>query len=192
MRKILEPTGLWVIRCEVILMILFIPVAIMTIVAESYIALGCLFAILMVSVLTISADKSFEIEELREELQEYKDLCKEIEEQRAKTEQISEEVEELGAPHRFSNTSSKWKERKGKAPLEDSSPRRHKPRRSPLAGYFLWFIARFLYSSSAARAACCWAACLLGPVPSPISSSPTYAPSVNTLSWSGPSSAITL
>ena len=80
MRKILEPTGLWVIRCEVILMILFIPVAIMTIVAESYIALGCLFAILMVSVLTISADKSFEIEELREELQEYKDLCKEIEE----------------------------------------------------------------------------------------------------------------
>lgn len=98
MRKILEPTGLWVIRCEVILMILFIPVAIMTIVAESYIALGCLFAILMVSVLTISADKSFEIEELREELQEYKDLCKEIEEQRAKTEQISEEVEELGAP----------------------------------------------------------------------------------------------
>lgn len=94
MRKILEPTGLWVIRCEVILMILFIPVAIMTIVAESYIALGCLFAILMVSVLTISADKSFEIEEL----QEYKDLCKEIEEQRAKTEQISEEVEELGAP----------------------------------------------------------------------------------------------
>lgn len=98
MRKILEPTGLWVIRCEVILMILFIPVAIMTIVAESYIALGCLFAILMVSVLTISADKSFEIEELREEFQEYKDLCKEIEEQRAKTEQISEEVEELGAP----------------------------------------------------------------------------------------------
>lgn len=98
MRKILEPTGLWVIRCEVILMILFIPVAIMTIVAESYIALGCLFAILMVSVLTISADRSFEIEELREELQEYKDLCKEIEEQRAKTEQISEEVEELGAP----------------------------------------------------------------------------------------------
>lgn len=98
MRKILEPTGLWVIRCEVILMILFIPVAIMTIVAESYIALGCLFAILMVYVLTISADKSFEIEELREELQEYKDLCKEIEEQRAKTEQISEEVEELGAP----------------------------------------------------------------------------------------------
>lgn len=98
MRKILEPTGLWVIRCEVILMILFIPVAIMTIVAESYIALGCLFAILMVSVLTISADKSFEIEELREELQEYKDLCKEIEEQRAKTEQISEEVEELCAP----------------------------------------------------------------------------------------------
>ncbi len=98
MRKILEPTGLWVIRCEVILMILFIPVAIMTIVAESYIALGCLFAILMVSVLTISADKSFEIEELREELQEYKDLCKEIEEQRAKTEQISEEIEELGAP----------------------------------------------------------------------------------------------
>lgn len=98
MRKILEPTGLWVIRCEVILMILFIPVAIMTIVAESYIALGCLFAILMMSVLTISADKSFEIEELREELQEYKDLCKEIEEQRAKTEQISEEVEELGAP----------------------------------------------------------------------------------------------
>lgn len=98
MRKILEPTGLRVIRCEVILMILFIPVAIMTIVAESYIALGCLFAILMVSVLTISADKSFEIEELREELQEYKDLCKEIEEQRAKTEQISEEVEELGAP----------------------------------------------------------------------------------------------
>lgn len=98
MRKILEPTGLWVIRCEVILMILFIPVAIMTIVAESYIALGCLFAILIVSVLTISADKSFEIEELREELQEYKDLCKEIEEQRAKTEQISEEVEELGAP----------------------------------------------------------------------------------------------
>lgn len=94
MRKILEPTGLWVIRCEVILMILFIPVAIMTIVAESYIALGCLFAILMVSVLTISADKSFEIEEL----QEYKDLCKEIEEQRAKTEQISEEIEELGAP----------------------------------------------------------------------------------------------
>ena len=94
MRKILEPTGLWVIRCEVILMILFIPVAIMTIVAESYIALGCLFAILMVSVLTISADKSFEIEEL----QEYKDLCKEIEEQRAKTEQISEEVEELCAP----------------------------------------------------------------------------------------------
>lgn len=94
MRKILEPTGLWVIRCEVILMILFIPVAIMTIVAESYIALGCLFAILIVSVLTISADKSFEIEEL----QEYKDLCKEIEEQRAKTEQISEEVEELGAP----------------------------------------------------------------------------------------------
>lgn len=98
MRKILEPTGLWVIRCEVILMILFIPVAIMTIVAESYIALGCLFAILMVYVLTISADKSFEIEELREELQEYKDLCKEIEEQRAKTEQISEEVEEPGAP----------------------------------------------------------------------------------------------
>lgn len=98
MRKILEPTGLWVIRCEVILMILFIPVAIMTIVAESYIAIGCLFAILMVSVLTISADKSFEIEELREELQEYKDLCKEIEEQRAKTEQISEEIEELGAP----------------------------------------------------------------------------------------------
>lgn len=98
MRKILEPTGLWVIRCEVILMILFIPVAIMMIVAESYIALGCLFAILMVSVLTISADKSFEIEELREELQEYKDLCKEIEEQRAKTEQISEEIEELGAP----------------------------------------------------------------------------------------------
>lgn len=98
MRKILEPTGLWVIRCEVILMILFIPVAIMTIVAESYIALGCLFAILIVSVLTISADKSFEIEELREELQEYKDLCKEIEEQRAKTEQISEEIEELGAP----------------------------------------------------------------------------------------------
>ena len=98
MRNILEPTGLWVIRCEVILMILFIPVAIMTIVAESYIALGCLFAILMVSVLTISADKSFEIEELREEFQEYKDLCKEIEEQRAKTEQISEEVEELGAP----------------------------------------------------------------------------------------------
>ena len=98
MRKILEPAGLWVIRCEVILMILFIPVAIMTIVAESYIALGCLFAILMVSVLTIRADKSFEIEELREELQEYKDLCKEIEEQRAKTEQISEEVEELGAP----------------------------------------------------------------------------------------------
>ena len=98
MRKILEPTGLWVIRCEVILMILFIPVAIMTIVAESYIALGCLFAILMVYVLTISADKSFEIEELREELPEYKDLCKEIEEQRAKTEQISEEVEELGAP----------------------------------------------------------------------------------------------
>lgn len=98
MRKILEPTGLWVIRCEVILMILFIPVAIMTIVAESYIALGCLFAILMVSVLTISADKSFEIEELREELQEYKDLCKEIEEQRAKTEQISEEVEKLCAP----------------------------------------------------------------------------------------------
>ena len=94
MRKILEPTGLWVIRCEVILMILFIPVAIMTIVAESYIALGCLFAILIVSVLTISADKSFEIEEL----QEYKDLCKEIEEQRAKTEQISEEIEELGAP----------------------------------------------------------------------------------------------
>ena len=70
----------------------------MTVVAESYIALGCLFAILMVSVLTISADKSFEIEELREELQEYKDLCKEIEEQRAKTEQISEEVKELGAP----------------------------------------------------------------------------------------------
>lgn len=105
MRKILEPTGLWVIRCEVILMILFIPVAIMTIVAESYIALGCLFAILIVSVLTISADKSFEIEELREELQEYKDLCKEIEEQRLN--RLVKKLKNWVRHHRFSNTSSK-------------------------------------------------------------------------------------